>query len=170
MVLKNMNKDALKFFQSYIKTIIEIGGQNLPRSISTKLGTKLGKIYKKKGLTGGLERSLERIYAVLGVKADIERVDKEAFIITIKHKHNWCPIGGAYNPSNAGLFQYNICLPYTVGFLTEISDNKSNFHIDIEHCILSNSKNECRYCLKETPRTGSSLPKMSIKIDHNIIF
>ena len=45
------NRDALKFFQSYIKEMIDVGGANLPKSISASLGAKLGKILQKKGVT-----------------------------------------------------------------------------------------------------------------------
>lgn len=148
-----MDRDALKFFQNYIKTMVEIGGENLPRSISTKSGTKLGKIYKERGLTDGLEVSIKQIYTVLGATPTITKIDEKTYDITIKHQQKWCPIGGAYNPSNAELFQQNICLPYTIGFLNEVSNGNFKFHIDIEQCILTNNKRICKYCLKSTPKT-----------------
>ena len=34
------NKDVLKFFQAYIKEMIDVGGNNLPKAISVKSGSK----------------------------------------------------------------------------------------------------------------------------------
>ena len=36
-----MTKDALKFFQAFINEMIDVGGANLPKSISMKLGTQI---------------------------------------------------------------------------------------------------------------------------------
>ena len=149
VLLKNMDKDALKFFHNYIRTSIEIGGINLPRAISTKSGIKLGKLYKERGLTDGLEKSLTQIYTVLGAKPTIYKIDDDTLEIEVKHSRKLCPIGGAYNPSNAEIFQQNICLPYTIGFLSEITDNNFKFNIDIEQCILTSNKKTCKYCLKK---------------------
>ena len=44
------NKDALKFFQAFINEMIDVGGVNLPKSISVSLGAKLGKILKGRGI------------------------------------------------------------------------------------------------------------------------
>ncbi|GAI90164.1 unnamed protein product [marine sediment metagenome] len=46
-----MEKDALKFFHAYVNEMIEIGGENLPRAVSTKLGAKLAALYKEKSIT-----------------------------------------------------------------------------------------------------------------------
>ena len=54
------NRDALKFFQAYIKEMIDVGGVNLPKSISVSLGAKLGKLLRERGLIG-LENSLKKI-------------------------------------------------------------------------------------------------------------
>jgi len=142
-----MAKDALKFFQAYLREMVDVGGENLPRAISTKLGTKLGQVYEKKGLTDGFERALKQIYIALGAKPKITKVNEGDYEISVKHSNKWCPIGGDYSPKNAKLFQKNVCIPYTLGFLNQISPDK--FEIDIEQCILETNKSVCEYCLKK---------------------
>ena len=65
------NREALKFFHAYIKEMIDVGGANLPKSISASLGAKLGKMLKNRGVIG-LENSLKRIYKVLNAKTTIK--------------------------------------------------------------------------------------------------
>lgn len=65
-----MSKKALKFFQAYINEMIDIGGENLPKTISTKLGFKLGKIYKEQDISN-LESGLLRSFKVLNGKLEI---------------------------------------------------------------------------------------------------
>ncbi|GAH80770.1 unnamed protein product, partial [marine sediment metagenome] len=42
--------NTLKLFQAYIKEMIEVGGENLPKILSATLGAKLGKAYKERGI------------------------------------------------------------------------------------------------------------------------
>ncbi|MCK4282581.1 MAG: hypothetical protein KAX10_10720, partial [Candidatus Lokiarchaeota archaeon] len=58
-------QDALRFFHAYINEMINLGGENLPRSISTRLGSKLAKIYKDREIES-LEQALRELYEVLG--------------------------------------------------------------------------------------------------------
>jgi len=68
------NKEALKFFQAYINEMIDIGGFNLPKSISSSLGAKLGKILKTRSPMS-LENSLKKLYNVLNAKTKINTID-----------------------------------------------------------------------------------------------
>jgi hypothetical protein len=137
--------DALKFFQAYIREMIEIGGENLPKTISSGLGADLAKIYKKKGLIS-IEDGLKEIYSVLGAKIEIKQINPNQLEITIKHHDTFCPIGGKYDPNKSELFQNSICIPYTVGFLNEMN-SKYKYSWDIHECILNTGNNCCRYSL-----------------------
>jgi len=146
-----MAKDALKFFQAFIKEMIEVGGENLPRAIATKLGSKLAQLYKARGITEGIEPPLEKMYIALKANPTITKIDQDTYRVRIKHNRKFCPIGGAYNPENVPVFQKNICIPYTLGFLNEISSNYI-YEANIEECILSTNKRICQYCLKLTQK------------------
>ncbi|MFX0073420.1 MAG: hypothetical protein ACFFAO_20270 [Candidatus Hermodarchaeota archaeon] len=140
-----MTTDALKFFQAYIKEMISLGGENLPKSISAGLGANLAKLYKKKGINN-LENGLKQSYSVLGADMNIEHLNDTEFEITIDHKDFFCPIGGEYNPDDAELIQKSICIPFTTGFLNAI-DPDSRFDGHIEQCILTNKVSCCKYHL-----------------------
>lgn len=140
-----MTTDALKFFQAYIKEMISIGGENLPKSISAGLGANLAKLYKEKGLSS-IETGLKESYTVLNAKAQLNRINNKEIEIKIKHRKKFCPIGGKYDPDKAELIQKSVCIPYTVGFLNEM-DPQFKYSWDIHECILDTNSNQCRYTL-----------------------
>ena len=89
-----MTTDALKFLQAYIKEMISIGGENLPKTISARLGAKLAKLYKEKGISS-IDSGLKKSYNVLDATAQINRKKNDKEIeVTIKHRKKFCPIGG----------------------------------------------------------------------------
>ena len=132
--------------------MIDIGGSNLPKAISSKSGAKLGKLYKNKGLPLKIEDSLSQIYTVLNAKPIIKKLDDNTYDITIKYPKKFCPIGGSNNSSRATLFQENICMPYTRGFLNELFP-EYKFEADILNCIPLNNNKTCHYILKIENRT-----------------
>ena len=140
-------EDALKFFQAYIKEMIDIGGDNLPKSISTRLGVKLGRLYKKRDPASDFEIRLRQIYTVLDAKANVTKLDENTYEVIVKHLEKFCPIGGSYNPTRAPIFQSNVCIPYTSGFLNEILPEFKTTS-EIKNCILSNDQKTCHYILK----------------------
>jgi len=142
-----MSKDSLKFFQSYIRELADIGGKNLPRAVSTKLGIKLGKIYRGKDAPTNLEASLRRIYKVLDAKPKITNINGSTLEVLVKHQKRFCPIGGSHNPERADFVTKNICIPYTLGFLHELEPD-SKFEAKIKKCIVSNHTKYCNYILK----------------------
>jgi len=140
-------KDALKFFQAYIKEMIEVGGENLPKAISTKSGAKLGKIYKEKGLPSNLESALKQIYSAIRAKPTITKLNENTYEVILKYSKKFCPIGGGLNVSRAPIFQENICKPYTRGFLNELFPNLK-FEAEILNCIPLTNQKTCHYILK----------------------
>jgi len=140
-------KDALKFFQGYINEMIDIGGDNLPKSISTSLGAKLGKLYKEREPVSNMKARLTQIYTVLDAKVNITKLDENIYEVIVEHLERFCPIGGSYNPTRAPIFQSNICFPYTTGFLNEILPEFKTSS-EIKNCILSNNQKTCHYILK----------------------
>jgi len=141
------NRDALKFFQAFIKEMIDIGGINLPKAISTKSGAKLGKMYKEQGLTLDIGTALKQIYIGLKGKPVINQLNENRYEVIVKYAKKFCPIGGSSNPSRASIFQENICIPYTRGFLNEIFP-QFTFGEDILNCIPLNNQRTCHYILK----------------------
>jgi hypothetical protein len=140
-----MTIDALKFFQAYITEMINIGGENLPKTISAGLGGNLAKLYKSRGITT-IEAALKETYTVLGAKVQINRVNQNELEITSRYSSNFCPIGGKYNPDKAELIQKSICIPYTSGFLNEM-DPKFKYSWKLHECILNKDCDCCRYTL-----------------------
>ena len=141
-----MVKDALKFFHAYVNEMIEVGGENLPRAVSTKLGAKLAALYKEKGIND-LTTALETAYKALGASTSIKKIDENTYLIKLKHSKKFCPIGGKSNPSNAKTIQDGICSPYTRSFLTGLFP-EFQFEIEIKECIVDNSNSHCKYELK----------------------
>ncbi|MBY8992316.1 MAG: hypothetical protein KGD58_16340 [Candidatus Lokiarchaeota archaeon] len=141
------NKDVLKFFQAYVREMIDIGGENLPKAISVKSGSKLGKFYKERMSSLDLEVVLKKFYGALKGKATIKKLDDNNYDVSVKYSKKFCPIGGTYDPSRGTVFQENICIPYTKGFLSETFP-----HIKTEaeflNCIPCNNKKTCHYILK----------------------
>jgi len=143
-----MSKDALKFFQAYIQEMIEIGGPNLPKSISSRLGARLAKIYKERGVIG-IENALKMSYQGLNSKPKITKLDENTLHVLLKHSKKFCPIGGNFkgDPNYAEIVQNSICKPYTSGFLNEL-DSNFKYQGSIKECILTNNNNICEYILK----------------------
>lgn len=143
-------KDTLKFFHAYIDEMISLGGENLPRSISTRLGGNLAKVYKSRGKTN-LESALNKMYEVLGAEPKIEKVNEHEFNIRVKHSSEFCPIGGTSNPSRGSKFIEIICIPYTIAFLKKF-EQKYDYQIELKKCILRHAGRICEYNLILTPR------------------
>ncbi|MFX1343761.1 MAG: hypothetical protein ACFFAI_01550 [Promethearchaeota archaeon] len=127
--------------------MIDVGGSNLPKAIASKSGAKLGKLYKNKGLPLKIEAALKQIYTVLNTKPIIKTLNDKTYNVIIKYPKQFCPIGGANNSSRAGIFQENICIPYTRGFLNELFP-EYKFEADIINCIPLNNHRTCHYILK----------------------
>jgi hypothetical protein len=139
------NRDALKFFQNFIYEMIDIGGINLPKSISSSLGAKLGKLIKNRG-NGSLEESLKKIYNALNAKTRIKTIDENTLDISLKYKNSFCPVGGKYNPNRTDVIQKTICLPYTIAILNS-SHPEYRYEAIVEECILNTNNRFCKFQL-----------------------
>ncbi len=140
------NKDALKFFQAYINEMIDVGGPNLPKSISISLGAKLGKLLRGRGVSG-IENSLRKIYNVLKAKVKIVANDDKTFDISLRYSKRFCPIGGKINPDRAKIIQEAICIPYTSSILNSLHPDLK-FFPEINECILNSDEKTCNYKLR----------------------
>lgn len=147
-----MTKDALKFFQAFVNEMIDVGGENLPKSISMKLGAKLSTIYKERGITN-LTSGLEKSFKVLKGKPKITQKDDNILEIEIKYSNRFCPIGGKHKSERANLFQQSICIPFYLGFVRNLCP-EYNYNIDIEECILSANRNYCNFRLTFHQKEG----------------
>ncbi|MFO8017085.1 MAG: hypothetical protein R6U96_00475 [Promethearchaeia archaeon] len=141
-----MNTEALKFFHAYIREMINVGGPNFPKTISSHLGAKLAKVYTRRGIadmTEGLKKSYEAIEGI----PTIEKVDENTFKVKTKYPGGFCPIGGSTDPENVELIQESICIPFSQGFLSELDPKNKYKHI-VHDCILDSSEKYCSYTLK----------------------
>jgi hypothetical protein len=137
-----------------VKEMIDVGGSNLPKAISSKSGAKLAKLYINRGLPLKIENALTQIYSVLSGKPIINKLNDTTYEVIIKYPKKFCPIGGSNNSSRATLFQENICVPYTRGFLNELFP-EYKFEADILNCIPLNNHRTCHYILEIENRTNS---------------
>ncbi|MEJ2251775.1 MAG: hypothetical protein P8Y70_05720 [Candidatus Lokiarchaeota archaeon] len=140
-------KDALKFFQAYIEEMIETGGENLPKTISARLGAKLARIYKKKGINKA-EDGLKQSYKVIKARPKFDIINKNTIEVTIGHRKRFCPIGGNFKPEKAEIIQESICKPYTLGFLNELNPD-FKFKAFVKKCIVRDKGKVCRYTLQK---------------------
>jgi hypothetical protein len=142
-----MSREALKFFHSYVREMIDIGGPNLPKTISARLGSKLARIYKRMGVTDALEGLRESYRAIKG-NPEIEKIGTNIYQVKTKYMRRFCPIGGSpKNGKQAGLVQNSICQPFTMGFLSEL-DPKFKYTGIVEECILDSNSKSCRFTLQ----------------------
>jgi len=134
--------------------MIDIGGKNLPKAISSKTGAKLGKVYKEKSLVSGIENALKQLYIALKAKPIVKKLNDNQYEVIIKYSNGFCPIGGSNHSSRAHIFQENICIPYTKGFLNELFP-QYKFEAEIISCIPLNGRKTCHYKLKVSNRRNS---------------
>ncbi len=148
-----MSRDALKFFHSYVKEMIDIGGPNLPKTIAARLGSKLARIYKRMGISDAMEGLRESYRAIKGYP-EIKKVGTGIYEVKTKYMRKFCPIGGApQNGKQAELVQNSICQPFTIGFLSEL-DPRFKYKGVVEECILDSNKKSCRYTLQLEEKNG----------------
>ncbi|TFG24406.1 MAG: hypothetical protein EU529_04360 [Promethearchaeota archaeon] len=121
--------------------MVDIGGPNLPKSVSSKLGTKLGKIYKKRKIKK-IEPAIKKSLNALGELVNLIEENENKFEIQVKHKNKFCPIGGKYNPTKAEFFQESICIPFYIAFLNRL-DPRSYYNIRVKSCVVSSNTNYC---------------------------
>ncbi|KKK42165.1 MAG: hypothetical protein Lokiarch_36850 [Candidatus Lokiarchaeum sp. GC14_75] len=131
--------------------MVDIGGKNLPKAISSKSGAKLGKLYQKRGLVFDIENALNQIYSVLNGKTTIKKLNANSYEVIVKYPKKFCPIGGSNNSSRALVFQENVCVPYTKGFLNELFPH-DKFETKIHNCIPLDDHRTCHYHLNVTSR------------------
>jgi len=143
-----MSKSALKFLQAYVKEMVELGGENLPRTISAKLGANLGRIYRKRGITE-IESGLNQSFKVLKTKYRIEKKSDNLYEIEVKYRRKFCVIGGKFDKKRKGLIQKAICVPYYLGFLKEL-DPTYTYKINVHSCVVSDNTHFCKYSLMLT--------------------
>ncbi|MBY9006758.1 MAG: hypothetical protein KGD63_08375 [Candidatus Lokiarchaeota archaeon] len=146
-----MTKDILKFFQAYVTEMIDIGGENLPKSIASGLGEKLAKIYKKIEIDE-IKDGIKHIYDILEIQYEIKDIERDKFEVEVKFDENFCPIGGEFNPDKAKLIQKSICDPYMLGFLAEM-EPEYRYEGCIKQCILENGNQKvCRYIIERVEK------------------
>ncbi len=137
-----METDYLKFFQSFIANMVQMGGINLLKSNSTMLGRNLGEIYKKRGITDVHVALKSMFRAMAGKTVDIAGDKDGGFTVETEFETDYCPIGGAVKPKRHEMFFEGICKPYAIGF---ISAFKQGARIDLvcKSCVLKTGDSKC---------------------------
>jgi hypothetical protein len=134
--------------------MIDLGGPNLPKTISTRLGAKLAKIYHKMGITDVIEGLRESYRAIKG-NSEIEKIGTNIYQVKTKYLRKFCPIGGSPKAGNqAALVQESICKPFTIGFLSEL-DPSFKYTGVVEECILDSNTKACRFTLQLENKDGT---------------
>ncbi|MBD3188404.1 hypothetical protein GF325_16330 [Candidatus Bathyarchaeota archaeon] len=133
--------DTIKFFQSFVAQMVEIGGINLPRSIATKLGRNLGDLYRKKGV-GDYKEALESMFRGMGGKTRKFEQDEHGFTILIEYPREFCPIGGGHKPQRFEIFTEAICRPYAIGFLSAFLP-RTKIRMKFLNCVLKEVGKTC---------------------------
>ncbi|HME56009.1 MAG TPA: hypothetical protein VKM55_27645 [Candidatus Lokiarchaeia archaeon] len=149
--------DYLKFFQSFIASMVQIGGINLPKSVSTMLGRNLGEVYKKRGVTDPKEALGSMFKAMGGESVMFEPLEEETgedilpmengFKVTTEYATEFCPIGGGLKPKRHSLFFEGICQPYASAFLASFRPG-SKITLTCDRCVLKDGDNKC--CIQAT--------------------
>ncbi|MHA1764005.1 MAG: hypothetical protein ACTSYC_09670 [Promethearchaeota archaeon] len=156
-----MTRDVLVFFQAYINEMLDIGGENLPKTISSRLGAKLARSYKKKGINN-IPLGLKILFKGMKAKIKINEVPNNKMEVINKYKWKFCPIGGKFNPAQAKITQEAICRPYMLGFLNEM-DPEYLYSLESMECMLESNKKTCAFSItfeekrKENKKNSNSL-------------
>lgn len=138
-----IGSDTIKFFQSFIAAMIEIGGINLPRSIASKLGRNLGEIYTKKGVEDW-KIAIKGMFRAMGsVSTEFEKDDEDDTIVTTKYPKAFCSIGGKPKERRYNMFTEAICKPYAKGFISAFRPDYK-LQIESEKCVLKGDDNLCQ--------------------------
>ena len=158
--------DYLKFFQSFVASMVQIGGINLPKSVSTMLGRNLGEVYKKRGVTDP-KIALESMFKAMGGETvdfqpvyednpEVQATDEEnadvqpveiGFKVTTAYPTEFCSIGGSLKPKRFSMFFEGICNPYASAFLSSFLPG-SKISLSCDKCVLKDGDNKC--CIQAT--------------------
>lgn len=141
-----MMENVVKFFQSYITGLADMGGLNFPKSVSSLMGAKLRKLYAKKGITG-VEEALTSMFEGIGGNVLFKHLSDGDYVVTVDYPQQFCPIGGKDNPKRQQVFNEFICRPYSEGFLRGL-DKDSAAKIEVEECLLQENAQYCRMKIK----------------------
>ncbi|HMF30277.1 MAG TPA: hypothetical protein VKK79_02595 [Candidatus Lokiarchaeia archaeon] len=132
--------DIIKFFQSYIRQMVKIGGINLPKTISSAMGHDLAIRYLdhgvadwKEGLTG----------MISGMGGSIEINEEEGhWTAKILYPTEFCPIGGQPGEQRSEVTAEAICKPYVSGFINAFGPKVAGT-IKVNECMVRDCGNCC---------------------------
>ncbi len=137
-----MEADYLKFFQSFIANMVQMGGINLVKSNATMLGRNLGDIYKKRGITDA-SKALKSMFRAMGGKTVTITADKDnGLTVDTDFGEEFCPIGGSVKPKRHDMFFEGICRPYATGFLSSFKPG-SKIDLVCKSCVLRDADSKC---------------------------
>ncbi len=122
--------------------MVEIGGINLPRIVSTKLGRNLGEIYKCRNIQDESTALKEMFRAMGGTTTDVTSIPR-GIEVTTRFPEDFCSIGGGLKPKRHSLIFEGICSPYASGFLSTFRPGKS-IKVTCLQCITKDPGSTCK--------------------------
>ncbi len=140
-----VNGDILKFFQAFVRQMAEVGGVNLPKTISASLGANLGRRYALQGIPAWKD-ALPRMVEAMGGVLDVVEQGGE-ISLKIRYDCGYCPIGGIQSPAHFDSVTEGVCRPYLAGFLRSLKDNPGNLPA-IQRCIVRDGGGTCEFRVK----------------------
>lgn len=150
-----MSRDVLRFYQAYINEMSDLGGENLPKSISSRLGAKLAHAYKYSGINN-IQTGLKTLFGGMKARIKIREIEEGIIEVITKYNKKFCPIGGWYDhPDQAEKTQDMICKPYILGFLSEM-DPDYKYSGESKKCILKDNGKHCIFQLKCERKNNNS--------------
>ena len=148
------SEDALKFFINWLLEMVDVGGPNLPKTISSRLGAKLGQVYKNRGIDS-IEEGLKSSYEAIQGDTEVIRKDENTVEVKTNYVNHFCPIGGSPKPEKAKVIQDSICTPFTVSFLTQLDPNYS-YEGHIHACIVESGGELCDFTITIEKKNNNS--------------
>ncbi len=137
-----VTNDIVKFFQAFIRQAIKIGGNNLPKTISTSLGAELGKSYLKKNV---LDWKKAITGMIEGMGGKLEIIEKEnVWLLRSQYPAEFCPIGGKTDSVRFADTTESVCIPYLAGYLTVLQLKLVHSPI-LNKCIVKDGGNICEF-------------------------
>ena len=134
--------DIIKFFQAFVRQMVKIGGKNLPKTISSSLGSELGKSYLKKNVLDW-KKALTGMITAMGGKLEI--VEKEGSWLLISHyPTEFCPIGGKPDSVRFADTTDSICIPYLTGYLQGLRQKLTQNPL-LTKCIVRDGGKTCEF-------------------------
>ncbi len=171
MSKKPKDPDYINFLQAWIReTCRDMSNIMTPKSVqgvSLRLGRKLADFYKNKLYITEWKKALPLMFQSMGANGtEIQAIDEKklkikdvertvrTYMVTVTYPLSYCPIGGHPKKGREDIVPHCLCEPYAKGLVSylegftgqDVASDK--IKLDMEECILSTSKNYCKFKIR----------------------